>query len=371
MRTILCVSLVVSSMLGGGGPTAEESPVGALAIDERRGDQWDWAVNYETANAAQSAALRGVRRGVLRGADVRALRGVCGRSGHGQYDRGLGRGVQLGVKRPASGAVAVQRSGRRVGVHRAGLGLQRPRGGRGAGPGPGVTARDSTEVSRGRLRPGRCGRDVQPADAGGDPGLADAAGRAGDRVFGRPGSGGAAIRGHVRSGGGGRRSTCDHLGAADRRAAGGDYGAGEPVLAVDYEQHERGGVRGVSRAVPQRRVQRAGASPGGGAAIAGGGWRSGRDARRRCWVAGFRGPRARREQPPGRSRDRFWERGWRRASGAWGGVPRLRGLPRNGGAAERATGLGPLRGDGGRVPGVRVGDGGRCKRLLRLFVEGS
>ena len=59
MRTILCVSLVVSSMLGGGGgPTAEESPVGALAIDERRGDQWDWAVNYETANAAQSAALR-------------------------------------------------------------------------------------------------------------------------------------------------------------------------------------------------------------------------------------------------------------------------------------------------------------------------
>ena len=40
------------------GPTAGQSPVGPLAIDERRGDQWGWAVDYETASAAQSAALR-------------------------------------------------------------------------------------------------------------------------------------------------------------------------------------------------------------------------------------------------------------------------------------------------------------------------
>ena len=58
MRTVLCVSSVVSSMLGGAGPTAGQSPVGALAIDERRGDQWGWAVDYETASAAQTAALR-------------------------------------------------------------------------------------------------------------------------------------------------------------------------------------------------------------------------------------------------------------------------------------------------------------------------
>ena len=40
MRTVLWVLLFVSSVLGGTGPTAGQSPVGALAIDERRGDQW-------------------------------------------------------------------------------------------------------------------------------------------------------------------------------------------------------------------------------------------------------------------------------------------------------------------------------------------
>ena len=39
-------------------PSAAQSLVGALAIDERRGDAWGWAVDYETAAAAQSAALR-------------------------------------------------------------------------------------------------------------------------------------------------------------------------------------------------------------------------------------------------------------------------------------------------------------------------
>ena len=32
--------------------------VGALAIDERQGDQYGWAVDYETAAAARTAALR-------------------------------------------------------------------------------------------------------------------------------------------------------------------------------------------------------------------------------------------------------------------------------------------------------------------------
>ena len=37
---------------------AAQTPVGALAIDERQGDQYGWAVDYETAGSAQSAALR-------------------------------------------------------------------------------------------------------------------------------------------------------------------------------------------------------------------------------------------------------------------------------------------------------------------------
>ena len=32
--------------------------MGALAIDERQGDQYGWAVDYETAAAARASALR-------------------------------------------------------------------------------------------------------------------------------------------------------------------------------------------------------------------------------------------------------------------------------------------------------------------------
>ena len=38
-------------------PAAAQAPVGALAIDERQGDQWGWAVDYETAAAARARAL--------------------------------------------------------------------------------------------------------------------------------------------------------------------------------------------------------------------------------------------------------------------------------------------------------------------------
>ena len=33
------------------------APGGALAVDERQGDRWGWAVDYETAAAARAAAL--------------------------------------------------------------------------------------------------------------------------------------------------------------------------------------------------------------------------------------------------------------------------------------------------------------------------
>ena len=38
-------------------PAAAQAPVGALAIDERHGEQWGWAVDYETASAARARAL--------------------------------------------------------------------------------------------------------------------------------------------------------------------------------------------------------------------------------------------------------------------------------------------------------------------------
>ena len=56
MRTAL-VSLVVSGLVATGSPVAGQVAVGALAVDERQGDQYGWAVDYETAAAARAAAL--------------------------------------------------------------------------------------------------------------------------------------------------------------------------------------------------------------------------------------------------------------------------------------------------------------------------
>ena len=50
---------VVGVSLGTALSAAAQTSVGALAIDERQGDQYGWAVDYETAAAAGDAALRG------------------------------------------------------------------------------------------------------------------------------------------------------------------------------------------------------------------------------------------------------------------------------------------------------------------------
>ena len=48
---VACVSLCAAL------PIAAQTPVGALAVDERRGQQYGWAVDYETEAAAWEAAL--------------------------------------------------------------------------------------------------------------------------------------------------------------------------------------------------------------------------------------------------------------------------------------------------------------------------
>ena len=58
MKALAWSSLVVCISLGTALSAAAQTPVGALAIDERQGDQHGWAVDYETASAAQAAALR-------------------------------------------------------------------------------------------------------------------------------------------------------------------------------------------------------------------------------------------------------------------------------------------------------------------------
>ena len=59
MKAIQRTGLVVGVVLSAGLlADAQQTPVGALAIDERQGDQWGWALDYETAGAAQGAAFR-------------------------------------------------------------------------------------------------------------------------------------------------------------------------------------------------------------------------------------------------------------------------------------------------------------------------
>ena len=57
MKTITDSALVLGAIVCLSVPAAAQTPVGALAIDERQGDQYGWAVDYETAAAAGTRAL--------------------------------------------------------------------------------------------------------------------------------------------------------------------------------------------------------------------------------------------------------------------------------------------------------------------------
>ena len=57
MQTIAGSALVLCAVVCLSASAAAQTPVGALAIDERRGDQYGWAVDYETAGAAGRRAL--------------------------------------------------------------------------------------------------------------------------------------------------------------------------------------------------------------------------------------------------------------------------------------------------------------------------
>ena len=58
MKALVCSWLVVGVSLGTALSVGGQTPVGALAIDESRGDQYGWAVDYETSAAARAVALR-------------------------------------------------------------------------------------------------------------------------------------------------------------------------------------------------------------------------------------------------------------------------------------------------------------------------
>ena len=57
MRTRTSLVVAVLALVVLASSSAAQSLVGALAVDERQGDQWGWAVDYETSAAARAAAL--------------------------------------------------------------------------------------------------------------------------------------------------------------------------------------------------------------------------------------------------------------------------------------------------------------------------
>ena len=57
MKAVAWSSLLPCVLLSMAVESRAQAPVGALAVDERQGDQWGWAVDYETASAAQERAL--------------------------------------------------------------------------------------------------------------------------------------------------------------------------------------------------------------------------------------------------------------------------------------------------------------------------
>ena len=57
MQTVARSALVLCAFVCASSVVAAQTPVGALAIDERQGDQYGWAVDYEMAAAARAAAL--------------------------------------------------------------------------------------------------------------------------------------------------------------------------------------------------------------------------------------------------------------------------------------------------------------------------
>ena len=65
MKTIAGSALVLCASVWMASSAAAQTPVGALAIDERQGDQYGWAVDYETMGSARAAALRECGAGCL------------------------------------------------------------------------------------------------------------------------------------------------------------------------------------------------------------------------------------------------------------------------------------------------------------------
>ena len=134
--------LVACVSLGTALPATAQTPVvGALAIDERQGDRYGWAVDYETAAAARAAALR--ECGV--GCSVVLTFARCGAYAADQDTDSTAVGWAESFDSAAGArqtALYRVRCPGRFRLYGPSVGLQRPGGGGGAGSEPGRAAAD-------------------------------------------------------------------------------------------------------------------------------------------------------------------------------------------------------------------------------------
>ena len=216
MKGVLYVSMVVG-VLGSALPASGQAPAGALAIDERQGEQWGWAVDSETAEAARARALHECGGGcsvVLTfarcgayAADQDADSTAVGWAESYESAAGARQAALSECRARGGGSGCVVRAwGCNGPVVEEGLGLDR-------------AARRQIQLGlrAGGFDPGGADGLFGPRTRAADPGLADVAGVAGDGVSGRRGRGGAADVRRVGTGSGTGReagSDGDHRGAA-------------------------------------------------------------------------------------------------------------------------------------------------------------
>ena len=64
MKALFWSWFVVGVSVSMAGTASAQTPVGALAVDERQGNQYGWAVDYETVAAAGKQRCANAARGV-------------------------------------------------------------------------------------------------------------------------------------------------------------------------------------------------------------------------------------------------------------------------------------------------------------------
>ena len=345
-------------------PAGAQPAVGALAIDERQGEQWGWAVDYETTAAAREAALRecGSACSVVL---------TFGRCGAYAADQNADSTAVGWAEAYASAADARERA----------LAECRSRGG-----GSGCIVRawgcngPVVEEGLGLDRAARLQLQEVLQAAGFDPGGADgvfgprtrAAIRAWQSSRGGRATGylDAAAAAALRSAGGSGTTVAAAAGATPTEATAGQQpsSANAPAAppaataeleglfwqsimnssnTADFEAYLEQFPNGVFRALAENRLAALRAPAGDRPAVDGPGVGGAGLPISGSPVSGA--PETVSEVAA--DSDARWRAGR--------GVPGLRRVPGDGGDAGRRPGSGALRGDGGRIPGVRSSDGRR------------